>query len=137
MQALGDGRPGRFVADRFSHPRTFRSAHLALDVFHRAAAPAARPAPAEPNGVFVPDLALGAATGSAPPTLRGLGDPHRDYALGSGLVHLTQPGRTSVRVLEQRGRFTGWTEVGCRNPRSSTCCWPRSGRSPAGRPNRY
>ncbi|MDH6710934.1 hypothetical protein P3T27_007685 [Kitasatospora sp. MAA19] len=111
VQHLGDGRPGRFVADHFGRPQTYDSADLALDVFHRAAAPAAPPTPAEPDGMPVPDLALGAATGWTPPTLRGLGDPRRDYALGGGLVHLTWPGRSDVQALEQRGRLAGWTEV--------------------------
>ncbi|MFI8085356.1 hypothetical protein ACIF6L_31770 [Kitasatospora sp. NPDC086009] len=64
-----------------------------------------------PDGVTVPDLVLAAATGWTPPTLRGLGDPRRDYALGDGLVHLTWPGRSDVQALEQRGNLAGWTEV--------------------------
>ncbi|MER5353371.1 hypothetical protein ABT093_23930 [Kitasatospora sp. NPDC002551] len=118
VQHQGDGRPGQFIADRFSRPRTYRSADLALDVFHRAATPATppsgpapAPAPAAPDGIPVPDLALAAAAGRTPPTLRGLGDPHRDYALGDGLVHLTWPGHPDAQALEQRGRLAGWTEV--------------------------
>ncbi|MFB7672323.1 hypothetical protein ACFC26_12990 [Kitasatospora purpeofusca] len=90
----------------------------ALDVLLRpaapitpASAPAPSPAPAAPDGVPVPDLALAAAAGRTPPTLRGLGDPLRDYALGDGLVHLTWPGRSDAQALEQRGRLAGWTEV--------------------------
>ncbi|MFJ4672722.1 hypothetical protein [Kitasatospora purpeofusca] len=92
-----------------------------LDVLLRAAAstdptaPASAPAPSPaspaPDGVPVPDLALAPAAGRTPPTLRGLGDPLRDYALGDGLVHLTWPGRSDVQALEQRGRLAGWTEV--------------------------
>ncbi|MFF8775284.1 hypothetical protein [Kitasatospora sp. NPDC015120] len=118
VEYQGDGRPGRFVADRFSRPRTYRSADLALDVFLRAATPttpppgpAPAPAPVAPDGVPVPDLALATAAGRTPPTLRGLGDPHRDYALGDGLVHLTWPGRSDAQALEHRGRLAGWTEV--------------------------
>ncbi|WP_380286482.1 hypothetical protein [Kitasatospora purpeofusca] len=122
VQHQGDGRPGQFIADRFSRPRTYRSADLALDVFLRAAAPttpastpapapAPAPAPVAPDGVPVPDLALAAAAGRTPPTLRGLGDPHRDYALGDGLVHLTWPGHPDAQALEHRGRLAGWTEV--------------------------
>ncbi|MFE2176667.1 hypothetical protein [Kitasatospora sp. NPDC059462] len=119
VEHQGDGRPGRIVADRFSRPQTYRSADLALDAFLRAApttppsapAPATAPTPAGPGGVPVPDLALAAAVGSTPPTLRGLGDPHRDYALGDGLVHLTWPGRSDAQALEHRGRLAGWTEV--------------------------
>ncbi|MET8704339.1 hypothetical protein ABZW10_36620 [Kitasatospora sp. NPDC004723] len=115
VEHKGDGQPGQFVADRFSRPRTYRSADLALDVFLRAAAPSTpastAPAPVAPDGVPVPDLALAAAAGSTPPTLRGLGDPHRDYALGAGLVHLTWPGRSDAQALEHRGRLAGWTEV--------------------------
>ncbi|KOV13302.1 hypothetical protein ADK60_29855 [Streptomyces sp. XY431] len=132
VEHQGDGRPGRFVADRFGRPRTFPTADLALDVLLlRAAAsttlssapapaPAAAsttlssapaPAPAAADGVPVPDLALATAAGRTPPTLRGLGDPHRDYALGDGLVHLTWPSAPTVQALEHRGRLAGWVEV--------------------------
>ncbi|MGW6915589.1 hypothetical protein ACWGB8_17480 [Kitasatospora sp. NPDC054939] len=76
------------------------------------AASSAAAARAEPaGGVAVPDLALGETTGSVPPTLRGLGDPHRDYTLGDGLVHLTWPGRSDAQALEQGGHLASWTEV--------------------------
>ncbi len=113
VQHQGEGRPGRFVTDRFSRPQTFPSADLALDVFHRTTAPAA-PAPGAgelADGVPVPDLALGEATGWAPPTLRGLGSPRRDYSLGEGLVHLTWRGKSGVQALEQRGQLAGWVEA--------------------------
>lgn len=128
VQYQGEGRPGRFVADRFSRPQTYPSADLALDVFHRTTAPAPAtstpapspapspsPAPAEADLVDVvsalPDLALGVATARTPPTLHNLGEPHRDYAGGGGLVRLTWPGRSAIEALELRGRLAGWTEV--------------------------
>ncbi len=115
VEHQGDGRPGRFVADRFGRPRTFPTADLALDVLLlRAAASttlSSAPAPAAADGVPVPDLALATAAGRTPPTLRGLGDPHRDYVLGDGLVHLTWPSAPTVQALEHRGRLAGWVEV--------------------------
>ncbi|MGW2402896.1 hypothetical protein ACWCYY_40800 [Kitasatospora sp. NPDC001664] len=117
VQYQGQGRPGRFVADRFSRPQTYPSADLALDVFHRTTAPAT-PAPAAAVGAVaaddvsaLPDLALGVATARTPPTLHNLGEPHRDYAGGGGLVRLTWPGRSTMQALEQHGRLAGWTEV--------------------------
>ncbi|WP_380282505.1 hypothetical protein [Kitasatospora purpeofusca] len=59
----------------------------------------------------MPDLALASAAGSTPPTLRGLGGPHRDYVLGAGLVRLTWPGRFDAQALEHCGHLAGWTEV--------------------------
>ena len=113
VQYQGEGRPGRFVTDRFSRPQTYSSADLALDVFHRTTAPAVpAPGPAElADGVPVPDLALGEPTGWSPPTLRGLGSPRRDYGLGEGLVHLTWRGKSGVQALEQRGQLAGWVEA--------------------------
>ncbi|MFJ6776804.1 hypothetical protein ACIQOV_38590, partial [Kitasatospora sp. NPDC091257] len=102
-----DGQLGRFVAGPLSRPQTFTTADLALDALHRAdrhraaasqpAAPVAPVAAAElPDEVPVPKLALGRTTGWLPPTDRGLGEAHRDYALGDGLVHLTWPGKPGV-----------------------------------------
>ncbi|MFJ9448272.1 hypothetical protein ACIRRH_41645 [Kitasatospora sp. NPDC101235] len=68
-------------------------------------------APTRMPAVPVPELALGRATGWMAPTDRGLGEPHRDYALGDGLVHLTWPSTPNVQALEQRGRLAGWIEA--------------------------
>ncbi|MBD0675482.1 hypothetical protein BU198_33505 [Streptomyces sp. CBMA156] len=116
-----DGKPGRFVAGSPARPRTFTTADLALDMLHRpgrprtAGRPAASVAPVaearQPGKVQAPKLTLGRATGWTPPTDRGLGEAHRDYALGAGLVHLTWPSTPAIQALEQRGRLAGWTEV--------------------------
>ncbi|MFJ6774829.1 hypothetical protein ACIQOV_28385 [Kitasatospora sp. NPDC091257] len=103
-------------------PRGETTADLALDVLHRAdhhraaaGHPAALVAPVAaaglPGEAPIPKLVLGRTTGWTPPTDRGLGEAHRDYALGDGLVHLTWPGKPGVQALERRGCPAGWTEL--------------------------
>ncbi|MFK0195868.1 hypothetical protein [Kitasatospora sp. NPDC090308] len=106
-----DDRTATILTDPASGARTYRSTGEALDALQRAAR---TPFPAEaalPAGVpdGVPRLALGPALRSKPPTERGLGAPHRDYA-GPALARLTWPHRAPVQALEHGGHLVGWTE---------------------------
>ncbi|MGW4814312.1 hypothetical protein ACWEPB_22065 [Kitasatospora cineracea] len=104
-----DEKTATILTNPASGTRTFRSTGDALDALQRAT-PTPAPAPAAanlPDGV--PHLALGPALRSTPPTERGLGGPHRDYA-GPALARLTWPHRSPVQALERDGQLLGWTE---------------------------
>ncbi|MGW4808010.1 hypothetical protein [Kitasatospora sp. NPDC004272] len=103
-----DDRTATILTDPVSGTRTFRSTGDALDALQRAPLPPPAPAAAGlPDGV--PRLALGQHLRSTPPTERGLGSPHRDYA-GPALARLTWPHRAPAQALERGGHLLGWTE---------------------------
>ncbi|GGU95526.1 hypothetical protein ACIG0C_15100 [Kitasatospora aureofaciens] len=118
VEHQGPGKPGRVVvgtlADRRPSPpptSPWTCSTSPAGTWPTPSHPAPLATAARTPAVPMPNLTLGQTTGRTAPTDRGLGDAHRDYALGDGLVHLTWPTAPHIQALERRGRLLGWTEV--------------------------